>query len=102
MLAADDAARALANGWLAHRPGDDVRLLPLADGGEGTQARCARSGQVSAEKLDEPTEAFADVRSDARDDGDRRLPDLQDIHAARGFGSPLAAIRPPSMTGGAA
>ncbi|MFG2054309.1 glycerate kinase [Micromonospora sp. NPDC048930] len=33
---ADDAARALAGGWLAHRPGDDVRLLPLADGGEGT------------------------------------------------------------------
>ncbi|MEU1689091.1 glycerate kinase [Micromonospora sp. NPDC005707] len=35
-VAADDAARALARGWLAHRPGDDVRLLPLADGGEGT------------------------------------------------------------------
>lgn len=35
-LAADDAARALARGWLAHRPGDDVRLVPLADGGEGT------------------------------------------------------------------
>ncbi|SCF11041.1 glycerate kinase [Micromonospora viridifaciens] len=35
-ITADDAARALARGWLAHRPGDDVRLLPLADGGEGT------------------------------------------------------------------
>ncbi|PWR07199.1 glycerate kinase [Micromonospora sicca] len=35
-LAADDAARALARGWLARRPGDEVRLLPLADGGEGT------------------------------------------------------------------
>ncbi|MGR6320136.1 glycerate kinase [Micromonospora soli] len=35
-LGADDAARALARGWLARRPGDDVRLLPLADGGEGT------------------------------------------------------------------
>ncbi|WP_433288068.1 glycerate kinase [Micromonospora sp. CA-244673] len=35
-VAADDAARALARGWLAHRPNDDVRLLPLADGGEGT------------------------------------------------------------------
>ncbi|KAB1913008.1 glycerate kinase [Micromonospora sp. AMSO31t] len=35
-VAAGDAARALARGWLAHRPGDDVRLLPLADGGEGT------------------------------------------------------------------
>ncbi|GAB3077422.1 glycerate kinase [Micromonospora schwarzwaldensis] len=35
-LAAADAARALAAGWSARRPGDDVRLLPLADGGEGT------------------------------------------------------------------
>ncbi|MET7832535.1 glycerate kinase [Micromonospora sediminicola] len=35
-LTADDAARALADGWLARRPDDDVRLLPLADGGEGT------------------------------------------------------------------
>ncbi len=35
-LAAGDAARALARGWLARRPADEVRLLPLADGGEGT------------------------------------------------------------------
>ncbi|MET8912015.1 glycerate kinase [Micromonospora sp. NPDC004551] len=35
-ITAGDAARALARGWLARRPGDDVRLLPLADGGEGT------------------------------------------------------------------
>ncbi|WP_433497377.1 glycerate kinase [Sphaerimonospora sp. CA-214678] len=34
-LAAGDAARALAQGWLARRPADEVRLLPLADGGEG-------------------------------------------------------------------
>jgi glycerate kinase len=30
------AAAALAGGWLAERPGDQVRCLPLADGGEGT------------------------------------------------------------------
>ncbi|WP_346534257.1 glycerate kinase [Micromonospora sp. DPT] len=35
-VTAADAARALASGWLARLPGDDVRLLPLADGGEGT------------------------------------------------------------------
>ncbi|MFG3688485.1 glycerate kinase [Micromonospora sp. NPDC047740] len=35
-LGADAAARALASGWLARRPGDETRLLPLADGGEGT------------------------------------------------------------------
>ncbi|MFD2765229.1 glycerate kinase [Micromonospora eburnea] len=35
-VTADAAARALAGGWLTRRPGDDVRLIPLADGGEGT------------------------------------------------------------------
>lgn len=30
------AARALGEGWLRERPGDDVRMLPMADGGEGT------------------------------------------------------------------
>ena len=30
------AAAALADGWLAVRPGDQVTRLPLADGGEGT------------------------------------------------------------------
>jgi glycerate 2-kinase len=34
--AADVAARALAAGWLAERPGDEVVLRPMADGGEGT------------------------------------------------------------------
>ena len=33
---ADAAAQALAQGWLSRRPGDDVVLRPLADGGEGT------------------------------------------------------------------
>jgi glycerate 2-kinase len=32
------AAAALAAGWLAARPGDEVICLPLADGGEGTLA----------------------------------------------------------------
>ncbi len=34
---ADEAAQALARGWGSRRP-DDLRLLPLADGGEGTAA----------------------------------------------------------------
>ncbi|WP_203137458.1 glycerate kinase [Microbacterium sp. JZ31] len=33
---AAEAARALADGWLSGRPGDDVVLRPMADGGEGT------------------------------------------------------------------
>jgi glycerate kinase len=35
-LGAAEAAEALAAGWLSARPGDQVRQLPLADGGEGT------------------------------------------------------------------
>lgn len=31
-----DAAEALRRGWLAERPGDEVVLLPMADGGEGS------------------------------------------------------------------
>ena len=42
---ADEAARALARGWGSRRQ-DDLRLLPLADGGEGTAAAllAARGG----------------------------------------------------------
>lgn len=31
-----EAARALADGWHLERPGDELRVLPMADGGEGT------------------------------------------------------------------
>ncbi|MFD1719948.1 glycerate kinase [Amnibacterium endophyticum] len=35
-IRAGAAAAAIAAGWHAERPGDEVRLLPQADGGEGT------------------------------------------------------------------
>ncbi len=35
-LTSVQVARALADGWLRARPDDEVRLAPLADGGEGT------------------------------------------------------------------
>lgn len=35
-IRAADAAEAVRSGWLSQRPDDDVRLLPMADGGEGT------------------------------------------------------------------
>lgn len=34
--AARDVATAIADGWRSVRPDDEVRMLPLADGGEGT------------------------------------------------------------------
>jgi len=33
---ADAVAEAIADGWRSMRPGDDLALLPMADGGEGT------------------------------------------------------------------
>lgn len=42
---AGEAAAALGRGWLSARDGDELREMPLADGGEGTaEALCAASG----------------------------------------------------------
>jgi glycerate kinase len=35
-IGAAPAASALADGWRSARPGDDIVLRPMADGGEGT------------------------------------------------------------------
>jgi glycerate kinase len=43
-LSSVDVARALAEGWARARPGDELVLAPLADGGEGTLAAIAESG----------------------------------------------------------
>jgi glycerate kinase len=40
---ATEAAAAIVLGWLSVRPGDDMRVLPQADGGEGTLAVIAAS-----------------------------------------------------------
>ncbi len=47
---AEEAAAALARGWLSCRPGDRLAEVPLADGGEGTAAalRAARGGSWEA------------------------------------------------------
>lgn len=39
-----EVARALAQGWQRARPGDEIRLIPLADGGEGTLEAIKASG----------------------------------------------------------
>jgi glycerate kinase len=43
-LTSVQVARALASGWSRARPGDELILAPLADGGEGTLAAIAESG----------------------------------------------------------
>ena len=43
-LTSVEVARAIAAGWLRARPGDAVRLAPLADGGEGTLVAVEAAG----------------------------------------------------------
>jgi glycerate 2-kinase len=43
-LTSVEVAWALAEGWLRARPGDEVRLAPLADGGEGTLSAVEAAG----------------------------------------------------------
>ena len=43
-LTSVEVARALADGWRRARPGDEILLCPLADGGEGTLAAIEAAG----------------------------------------------------------
>lgn len=43
-LTSVEVSRALAGGWLCARPGDEMRLAPLADGGEGTLVAIEAAG----------------------------------------------------------
>ena len=43
-LTSVQVARALADGWHRARPGDEIRLAPLADGGEGTLVAIEAAG----------------------------------------------------------
>ncbi len=43
-LTSVEVARALADGWRRGRPGDEIRLAPLADGGEGTLVAIEAAG----------------------------------------------------------
>jgi len=43
-LTSVEVAQALADGWRAARPGDEILLCPLADGGEGTLEAIAAAG----------------------------------------------------------
>lgn len=45
-LSSPQVAGAIAEGWLAQRPQDEVEAVPLADGGEGTLEAVARPGDA--------------------------------------------------------
>ena len=70
-LTSVEVARAIADGWLRARPGDEILLAPLADGGEGTLTAVHAAGgwswreATAADPLGRPHTA----RWLARDDG---------------------------------
>lgn len=69
-LRAPGVCEALKAGWLSRRPGDDVRLYPLADGGEGTCEALVRStggtfyGLEAADPLMRPVRCCCGVTGD--------------------------------------
>lgn len=70
-LTSVEVARALEAGWLRARPGDEVRLAPLADGGEGTLVAIAAAGGWQWRETDalDPIGRPIRARWLARDDG---------------------------------
>lgn len=77
-LTSVQVAHAIATGWARARPDDDLRLAPLADGGEGTLEAIAASGgwewrEVTA--LD-PLRRPVTARWLAREDGEAAVVEL--------------------------
>lgn len=70
-LTAAEAAQAMARGWSRVRPGDDVRLRPMADGGEGTIA-VVEAAVPDAQRV---VTEVADARGTAVEAAWLRLPD---------------------------
>lgn len=70
-LTAAEAARAMAAGWRRARPADDVREVPMADGGEGTLAVVAAAVPGARRHLVE----VADARGRATEAAWLQLPD---------------------------
>ena len=70
-LTSVQVAHALADGWRRARAADDVRLAPLADGGEGTLVAIEASGGWSRREADAVDPLGRPVRSAwlVRDDG---------------------------------
>ncbi len=70
-LTSVEVARAIATGWLRARPGDSVRLAPLADGGEGTLVAIEAAGGWSRREAEAHDPLGRPVRAGwlARDDG---------------------------------
>ncbi len=70
-LTSVEVARAIAAGWRRARPDDDVRLAPLADGGEGTLVAIEAAGGWTRRETDVTDPLGRTIRAAwlARDDG---------------------------------
>lgn len=70
-LTSVEVARAIADGWRRARPDDDVRLAPLADGGEGTLVAVEAAGGWIRRETDvvDPLGRAIHAAWLARDDG---------------------------------
>ena len=101
-LTSVEVARALADGWLRARPGDEMRLAPLADGGEGTLVAIEAAGgwEWRSAAAHDPLGRNIEARWLASADGNRAVvelaaasglsrlaPDERDAVAASTFGT---------------
>ena len=91
-LSAADAARAMADGWRRARPRDQLVLVPMADGGEGTidvvETAFAQAGRVERVEIE-----VADARGRAVRAAWLALPDGRAlVEAAQACG--LSRLRP--------
>ena len=91
-LTSVEVARAIATGWLRARPGDSVRLAPLADGGEGTLVAIEAAGGWSRREAEAHDPLGRPVRAGwlARDDGTTAF-----VEMARASG--LSLVRPSEL-----
>jgi glycerate kinase len=71
-LTSVEVAGALRDGWLRERPEDDVRIAPLADGGEGTLVAVEAAGGWAWRQsaAHDPLGRTIEARWLVRDDGD--------------------------------
>src|SRR3954470_16093925 len=95
---ADEAARALARGWRSRRQ-DHLRLVPLADGGEGTAAAllAARGGSGRAAPAHDARGRPVEARYANLGGGDAALDVAEACGMWRGAGpapNPPPATRP--------
>lgn len=96
-LSAADAAQAVAAGWSRARPGDDIVLAPMADGGEGT-IDVVEAAVPGAERV--PVEV-ADARGTGVQAAWLRLPDgraLVEVAQACGLSRLAPELRKPRWT----